>query len=297
MKFLYSKILYPLLFLFFRLFARLPFFWIYLVSDFVFVTLYYIVGYRKEVVFENLRNSFPQKSEKEIKSIAKKYYSHLADTMVETIKIAGMTAEDFEKRVKVNNVALLNQLYDEGRSVVMFCAHYGNWEWVLFIPKMLKHTILPIYKPLSNPYTDAYFTKLRSKFGGIPTPMNETLRTLVNYKRQNKPTIIWLAADQVPALEGAYWTEFFHQDTPFFMGGEKIARKMLQVAVFMSIRKIGRGYYEMDLELMERQPEDLPEGGLILQYINKLEKLIREEPAYWLWSHKRWKHKRMITKK
>lgn len=297
MKFLYSKILYPLLFLFFRLFAKLPFFLVYLFADFIFVILYYIAGYRKKVVFENLRNSFPEKSEKEIKTIAKKYYLHLADTMVETIKIADMTLTDFEKRVKVNNVALLNQLYDEGKSAVMFCSHYGNWEWVLFIPTMLKHSILPIYKPLSNPYTDQYFTKLRSKFGGLPTPMNETLRALVNYKKQNKLTVIWLAADQVPALEGAYWTEFLHQDTPFFMGGEKIAKKMQQVAVFMSIRKTGRGYYQMDLALMERHPETLPESVLTQQYIAKLEALIQEEPAFWLWSHKRWKHKRAAMPK
>lgn len=284
--------LYKLLFLFFSLFAKLPFFLLYLIADFLFVIIYYVVGYRKKVVFENLAKSFPEKSIEERKIIAKKYYLHLVDTMVETIKIAGMSSEDMQKRVTVHNLALFNQLYDEGKSVVTFCAHYGNWEWILFMPQMVKHTILPIYKPLSNPYTDAYFTKMRSKFGGIPTPMNETLRTLVKYKKENRLTVIWLAADQTPAVEGAYWTTFLNQDTPFYTGGEKIAKKMQQAAVFMYIRKVARGKYVMDFVLMEKHPEALADNALTQQYITMLENLIREEPAYWLWSHKRWKHSR-----
>jgi KDO2-lipid IV(A) lauroyltransferase len=286
------KFLYRLLFFFFRLFAKLPFFLIYGVADFLFFVIYYIVGYRKKVVFENLANSFPEKSPKERKTIAKKYYLHLVDTMVETIKTAEMSFEDLQKRVTVNNIEIFNQLYDEGRSAVAFCAHYGNWEWILFMPKMVKHTILPIYKPLSNPYTDAYFTKMRSKFGGIPTPMNETLRTLIKYKKENKLTVVWLAADQAPAVEGAYWTIFLNQDTPFYTGGEKIAKRMKQAAVFMFIRKTARGKYVMDFELMEKYPENLADNALTQQYTMMLENLIREEPAYWLWSHRRWKHSR-----
>ena len=279
--------LYKLLFLFFKLFAKLPFWFIYLFADILFIIIYYIVGYRKKVTFENLAKSFPEKSPKERKIIAKKYYLHLVDTMVETIKIAGMSFEDLQKRVTVN-IEIFNQLYEEGKSVVAFCAHYGNWEWILFMPKMAKHTVLPIYKPLSNPYTDAYFTKMRSKFGGIPTPMNETLRTLIKYKL----TVLWLAADQTPAVEGAYWATFLNQDTPFYMGGEKIAKKMQQAAVFMYIRKTGRGKYVMDFELMAKNPENLADGVLTQQYITLLENLIKEEPAYWLWSHRRWKHSR-----
>jgi len=278
--------------LFFRLFAKLPFVLLYLVADFLFVIIYYIIGYRKKVVFENLAKSFPEKSAKEIKVIAKKYYLHLVDTVVETIKVAGMSFEDLQKRVKVENIALLNQLYDEGKSVVVFCSHYGNWEWVLFIPKLAKHTVLPIYKPLSNPYTDAYFTKMRSRFGGIPTPMHATLKTLISYKKQSKLTVTWLAADQTPAVEGAYWAAFLNQDTAFYTGGEKIARKLQQAAVFMYIRKTARGKYTMDFEMMNKNPETLPENALTQQYVTLLENLIREEPAYWLWSHRRWKHAR-----
>ncbi|TAH21929.1 MAG: hypothetical protein EAZ08_02010 [Cytophagales bacterium] len=283
---------YKLLFLFFRLFAKLPFFFIYIVADFLFIIIYYVAGYRKKVVFENLTNSFPEKSSEEITGIAKKYFHHLVDTIVETIKTVGMSFEDLQKRVKVENIELFEQLYGEGKSVVVFCSHYGNWEWILFMAKMVKHTVLPIYKPLSNPYTDAYFTKTRSRFGGIPTPMHETLRTLLSYKKENKLTITWLAADQTPAVEGAYWANFLNQDTAFYSGGEKIAKKLKQAAVFMSIRKTGRGKYTMDFELMEANPENLSDGTLTQRYIYLLENLIKEEPAYWLWSHRRWKHKR-----
>lgn len=286
------SIFYNLLFASFELFAKLPFAVIYLISDIIYLIVYQIVGYRKEVVFTNLKNSFPEKSEREIKAIAKRFYRHLADTLVETIKIAGMDFEDFQHRVSIKNIELLQQLYDEGKSVVMFCSHYGNWEWVLFICKMLKHKVLPIYQPLNNPYSDTYFRTLRAKFGGIPTPMSETLRALLNYKKQNQLTIVWLAADQTPAVEGAYWAKFLHQDTPFYTGGEKIAKKLQQPAVFMYIKKTGRGYYEMGFELMEKHPENLPENALTQQYVTILEKTIQEEPAYWLWSHKRWKHKR-----
>ena len=290
-----TRIFYKILYASFGLFAKLPFAAIYFISDCIDFLVYRIFKYRKEVIFSNLKNSFPEKSEAEIKQIAKKFYAHLADTLVETIKIAGMDITDFQQRVVVKNTELLNNFYEEGKSVVIFCAHYGNWEWVLFICKMLKHTVLPIYQPLNNPYSDAYFYRLRAKFGGVPTPMQETLRALLHYKKQKQPTVLWLAADQTPAPENAYWTTFLNQDTAFYMGGEKIAKKMHQPAVFMFIKKIARGKYEMGFKLMEEQPENLLEGMLTQQYVDILEQTIQEEPAYWLWSHKRWKHQR--TKK
>ncbi|GAB4479147.1 MAG: acetyltransferase [Thermoflexibacter sp.] len=272
--------------------AKTPLSVLYWLSDFLFLVIYYLVGYRKKVVFENLKNSFPDKSSQEITYITKKFYKHFCDLLVESIKTSAMTFENFQKQIVVKNTELLNQLYEEGRSVVVYCSHYGNWEWVLFIPQMLKHIVLPVYHPLTNPYSDAYFVKLRGKFGGVPTPMKETLRVLIDYKQKNIPTIVWLAADQSPAVEGAYWTEFLNQDTPFYTGPEKIAKKLNQVAVFMYIKKTGRGKYEMGFELMEKEPKNLPHGVLTQQYVDILEKTIQEEPAYWLWSHKRWKHKR-----
>jgi Kdo2-lipid IVA lauroyltransferase/acyltransferase len=288
-----NRIFYQVLYASFGLFAKIPFAIVYFISDLVYFLVYHAIGYRKKVVLQNLQNSFPEKSELEIKKIAKKFYIHFADTLLETIKIAGMNMEDFQKRVTVKNTELLNQLYDEGKSVVIFCAHYGNWEWVLFICKMLKHTVLPIYQPLNNPYSDAYFCNLRAKFGGVPTPMQETLRALLTYKKQQQPTALWLAADQTPAPESAYWTSFLHQDTPFYTGGEKIAKKFQQPAVFMYIKKTGRGRYEMSFELMEKNPENLLEGALTQQYVDRLEETIKNEPAYWLWSHRRWKHQKI----
>ncbi|MCU0391242.1 MAG: lysophospholipid acyltransferase family protein [Thermoflexibacter sp.] len=286
------KWIYATLFGLLNIIAKLPFGFLYAVSDILFVLIFYLVGYRKKVVFENLTNSFPDKSKEEIQEIAKKFYAHFCDLLVESIKTSAMTFEDFQRRITVKNTELLNQLYEEGKSVVMYCAHYGNWEWVLFIPQMLKHIVLPVYHPLKNPYSDAYFVKLRGKFGGIPTQMSDTLRTLVAYKQKHIPTIIWLAADQSPAVEGAYWTEFLYQDTPFYMGPEKIAKKLQQAVVFMYINKVGRGKYEMGFELMEKDPQSIPNGAITQKYVSILEKTIRELPEYWLWSHKRWKHTR-----
>lgn len=278
---------------FFLFLSRLPFGLLYLLADVLFFVAYYIIGYRKTVVLDNLQKSFPEKSEKEIKQIQKKFYRHLANLIIEVLKTLGMSTEEMKKRAKMVNPELLANPLKEGKSIIVLTAHQGNWEWLLCSASFqLPALVLAVYKPLSNDFFDKLMKKVRARFKTTVVPMNSVLRKIVEHKKEAK--ILAMVADQSPAGdEKNYWTDFLHQDTAFFVGGEKIATRMEYAVYFAKMTKIKRGYYEISFEEIALPPfQDLEENTVIASYAQKLEKQIQAQPPTWLWSHKRWKHKR-----
>ncbi|MFW5820506.1 MAG: lysophospholipid acyltransferase family protein [Bacteroidota bacterium] len=282
-------------FLFFslvRLLSLLPFTVIlYGLSSILYPIIYYIVPYRKKIVFHNLRNSFPGKSDKEIKEIASAFYKHLCDSFIESTVFGFKPKKELIKRFTVKNPELCEELYKKKKSISLMMAHYGNWEWAAIIPEHIPHVTLPIYKPLKNKYFDRYVRKNRERFGARTVPMEKILKTLIQYEKKNVPTMTFFLADQRPLMAKIqYWTTFLNQDTPVVMGPEKIARHFNHAVLFLKIKKVKRGYYEAEFVKIAEEARSLEKYEIIEQYHSYLEKSIKEEPAYWLWTHKRWKH-------
>lgn len=277
--------------IFLYLLSLLPFRLLYLLADVFALILFYVAGYRKKVVFNNLRNAFPEKSEQEIHSIARKFYTHLSDLLVESIKMLSITKKDIDRRIKILNPELIDGYYSEGKSLLAVGTHYGNWEWGgLALSNMQKHKILGIYKPLSNKKADQLIKRMRSRFGTIPVPMNAALRKIVEYKDQL--TITVLISDQTPAKNDVnHWVSFLNQQTPVFLGIEKLARQTGYPVIYCDMQKVKRGYFTIRLLPVSNEPGKTAEHELTEKHVRMLEEIIRKKPEYWLWSHRRWKHK------
>lgn len=272
-----------------------PFPVFYLLSDFVFFILYYVIGYRKKVVVQNLQRSFPEKSPEEIQRISRKFYRYLCDLFLETFKTLTITKKNALKHCYLNNEArvLFEKYHAQKKSVIIVMGHYGNWEWAgnaysLQCPQQL----YVIYHPLSNKYFNSLIRKIRMRFGTKLYAMNDTFKEMV--KNRNEVNATAFIADQTPAPENAYWTNFLNQDTPVFWGTEKIAKKMNFPVIYVTIKRHKRGRYEVFAETLFENPRDTKDGEISEAHTRRLEKDIKEKPETWLWSHRRWKHVRPV---
>lgn len=279
------------------LISLLPLSILYFFSWLLYIALYYISRYRRNVVKKNLNLSFPEKDNKEIKNLSKKFYKHLADMFIEGIKLKHMSEKQLHLRFNLLNPELLNLYAEKGRSAIAALGHYGNWEWIIGLQSKLDYKVLTVYKPLHNPYFDKFFLNIRTQYGMSIIPMSSTLRTIITNRKKGISTLTALVADQTPPKsEIQYWTNFLNQDTPVYMGIEKLARKFDMVVFFFKIKKIKRGYYTVEAELITDDANNMKEYELTNKHIKQLEKHILEQPEYWLWSHRRWKHKRTEDK-
>jgi KDO2-lipid IV(A) lauroyltransferase len=266
---------------------------LYFVSDLFFLVLYYFPSYRRDVVAMNLKNSFPEKSPAELKSIAKKFYRHLADIFVETLYVTHMSLDEQRKRFTYTNLEIMDKLREEKRDVIAVLGHYNNWEWPTLLPFYLKFKTIIIYRPLQNEYFDRYIRKQRSKNGIVLTPTSMVIRELLTNRKNNINTVSVFLTDQTPAVtEIRYWTTFLNQDTAVYTGAEKIASRYDMAVVFFNVQKIKRGFYNLRIELLLDHTAHLSENEITEAHIKRLEEIIRDKPEYWLWSHRRWKHKR-----
>lgn len=266
---------------------------LYLISDFIFIFLYYFPGYRKKVVRTNLVNSFPEKNINEIKAIEKKFYHYLCDTFIETFKLVHMSNKQLLKRMHNSNPELLYRLYDENRDIALVLGHYGNWEWLCILPLTTKHRSVTIYKPLHNKYFDRFLNNLRSRNKMVASPMSGIVREIIKLRSNKVRALYAFVADQTPPFgEIRYWTKFLNQDTPVYLGLEKIATKYDMAVVFLNIQKIKRGYYKFSTELLFEHTNGLPERAITEAHVKRLEEIIKERPEQWLWSHRRWKYSR-----
>ncbi|MES2731140.1 MAG: lysophospholipid acyltransferase family protein [Bacteroidota bacterium] len=281
------------MFLFKRI-AGLPFGVLYLLADGLYLLFFYLISYRKKVIIQNLRRSFPEKNDREIGQLTKDFYRNLADIMVETVKALTISQQEMHRRVQLVHPEIPRQYVQNGQPVLLLTSHQCNWEWVLLGGSGLNMPIDAIYKPLHNAFFDRLMLSIRTRFGAYAIPIQRTLREVV--RRKDLPRGIATVADQMPDAEHAYWTTFLHQDTGFFTGTERIARSMNYPVVFVEVRRVKRGFYALVFSKMAEPPYDtLPPNTITERYVQQMERAIRANPADWLWSHKRWKHKRVFT--
>jgi KDO2-lipid IV(A) lauroyltransferase len=274
----------------------IPFRLLYLFSDCTFFLVYFVIGYRKEVVFNNLRNSFPEKSEKEIEILARKFYHYLCDILVESVKAFSMKEMDVVKRYEYENVEILDELYRQGKSVIGVGGHYSNWEWAgIASGTQVRHKPVGFYKPLSNKPVDDFVQKTRVRGRSILASITNT--SSVFNKDYGEPAIFYMVADQSPSSARlAYWMKFLNQDTAVLHGPEKYARLYNLPVVFAAPRKIKRGYYKVKFILLIEDPSTTAPGEITLKYMNTLEQIILDRPEFYLWSHRRWKLRRDLSK-
>ena len=264
---------------------------LYLISDFLYLLAYHVVAYRKKVVFDNLKKAFPDYSEPEIRKIARKFYHHLCDTMLESAVSHFYSESKALKRISYKNLELYDELHASGKQIIAVLGHYGNWEYLMTLSLVTQYPFVAVYKPLKNKYFDRMVTQNRTRFGGIVTPMEQIFRKLLELKVKKIPVITLNLSDQSPMRHQIqYWTKFMGVDTPVYLGSEKLALKMDAAVVFLKIRKTGRGRYEVETELICKDPKKMGVHEITERHVGILEDLIREEPGYWLWSHRRWKH-------
>ena len=276
------------------LLALLPFSVLFVLSDCLYVILRFVIGYRKQVVRTNLRNSFPEKSKEELLEIERKFYHYLGDYLIGEVKLLRMSEEEIKQHMVYDNVdELVERITEKG--VALMVPHYGNFEWLinlkLFVPKEIE--IIHIYKPLRNTYIDAMLKNARARFGGINVAKHATARTLLKMHREGVSFGVGFITDQSPnKTEAKYWTTFLNQDTVFMDGAEKLAKMLDMSVMYSDIHFDRRGYWHVHFDVISDNPMDTGDGEITEAFARKLEQTIRRDPAYWFWSHKRWKIKR-----
>lgn len=275
-----------------KLKSLLPFSILYVLSDFIYLIVYYLIGYRKNVVRENLKRSFPGKTDRELLATEKKFYHHLCDLLFESIKMATISKEEMSRRMKILNYEPLLKHYDENKSVLLITSHYGNWEWTssfsMYLPA--DKPMYQVYKQQKNKLFDRLIYNLRIRFGSVNVEVNELFDVLSSLKQQGKMGMIGLISDQSPSRKGIkYQSQFLNQRTPVITGTEIIAKKYDFPVYFVQIRRVKRGYYTCNPVPICLHPQESGKFEITEKYIRLLEQEIMAEPAYWLWSHRRWK--------
>jgi KDO2-lipid IV(A) lauroyltransferase len=288
-----SVIIYYLSLPFIYLLSIIPFPLLYLISDGFYLLIYYVFGYRKKVVFANLKNSFPEKTTTELIVLQKKFYRYFCDLFLETFKTLTISPKKMLDHCSLDPGAklLFDQLAEAHKSLIVVMGHQGNWEWGgNTFSLCCKHQLYVIYHPLANKNFDGLICRMRQRFGGRLIPMKQTFREIVNNRKELTATAF--IADQSPNPATAYWMKFLNQDTPVFIGTEKIAQKVNYPIVYVSVKRLTRGYYTVLAELLQTPPYLVNEGDITQKHTKKLESDILAQPETWLWVHKRWKHKR-----
>ncbi len=272
------------------LLSILPFRILFMLSDMLFPVVYYLIGYRKKIVMENLRNSFPEKTEKEIHAIAKKFYKHFIDVIFEILKMRTISPRALRQRISYSNPELLQKYFDQNKGVISLSAHFNNWEWTCGCSKWGPHQSVVIYKPLHNRHFDRFMKKTRERHGLEMIPMRETFRRVVLDQREGNLTLYGLIYDQSPIYEETqHWLNFLNQHTAVLTGAEKLAVKTGLPAVYYSMRKIKRGRYIIDLIPVSEDHSGKQKYEITEAFYRIMEEKIRENPEYWLWTHRRWK--------
>jgi Kdo2-lipid IVA lauroyltransferase/acyltransferase len=288
-------VIYYILYSIVWLFTWLPLPVLYLFSDISYPVVYYVVGYRKKVVRTNLSNSFPSKSRKELRAIERKFYRFFCDLFVETMYEMHIGEKEMRKRMTYGNVESIIEQYALNKSVMIMTAHYGNWEWTLGFPLFMTgdHRSNPIYKRLRNKRFDKLIYSLRAKYGAELIEKRDLLRVMFRLQKEKKQGNFWMISDQTPnAFSIHYWTRFLNQDTPVVVGTEQLSKKFDYPVFYAEITCIKRGYYHCNFVPVTLEPNKTGEFEISEKYMQLVEKTIEANPQYWLWSHRRWKHKR-----
>jgi KDO2-lipid IV(A) lauroyltransferase len=258
----------------------------------MYIIIYRLLGYRTSVVRKNLKNSFPEKSDNEIDLIESGFYRHLCDLIIESIRLFSISEKELRKRFKIINPEILDQLYVKGKSIILVGGHYNNWELAAKgFDLVSPHQAVGIYTPLRDKFFEKKLNSSRTQYGVEIVSRSNTPRSFINNKDRLTMTIF--GADQSPTgANRIHWMEFLNQETAVFLGTESFAVKYNYPVVFIRINKSKRGCYEGILEVLSENPSETAPGEITELQTKSLEKVIKEQPQYWLWSHKRWKRNR-----
>jgi len=289
MQLLIFKIIYSFLWLI----SKLPWPLFYLLSDFVYFILYRVVRYRRDVVTNNLKLAFPEKTFEEIKSIRKKFYSHMCDMFLEMVKSISISHEETQRRYKYKNLEVLQKLEAEDKSIIILAAHYANYEWGNSLELLTNNTIVGVYKPIKNKYFDAFARKIRGRFGSEIVSNKKLMRYAISKERDDKGNRIYgLVGDQSPSSSKRdnVIIPFMGHDVPAFVGGEFLAKKLDMAITYHKTTKIKRGFYEAEVVLISDDLSGCNNHEATRTYYKMLEDQIQKNPEYYLWTHKRWKH-------
>jgi KDO2-lipid IV(A) lauroyltransferase len=273
-----------------RLISKLPFGALYALSDFLFFITYYVIGYRSKMVSKNLRQSFPEKDEKELKKIRKQFYKNLADYGVETLKLLTLSEQQLRKRMVYRNPEAVNEFISHGQSVLLLSSHQFNWEWLLAAGCFsLPMKIDFVYQPQGSEFFNRFSLLTRSRFGGYGILRSNVAREVI--KRKDILRGIAIVADQFPGHENdkKYWTTFLNQRTAFFQSINQLAILTQYPAFYAAVKRVKRGYYEVELIKISQPPYDRDTFHIVDQYARATEEVINKYPVGWLWSHNRWK--------
>ena len=286
MKFLTFILLYPLVWLL----SLFPMRLLYILSDVLFGLFYHIIGYRKEVVLDNLKLAFPEKDLDELKKIRKKFFKHFTDLFVESAKAFTMSEKNIKKRFVYRNPELINDLHKKGRSIALTGAHQANWEWSIGMPLWLDIECFAAYTKIRNKYFEKIVKDSRTKFGFTGYKTNNTIGAMKSNFNNKKIGLYLLLSDQSPRVHKThYWSEFMGIKVPIHTGAEMLAKRFDMAVVNYSIKKVKRGYFEVTFETITETPKEFKDYEITDKYLAITERNIREQPEYYLWSHKRFK--------
>ena len=282
-------LIYPIIWLI----SILPFRLLYIFSDIICVLVYNIIGYRKNVVRQNIAMALPHLSERERLTIEKKFYHHLCDIFLEMIKTMTISRKEIEKRYVFTNLDVYLDLEKKGKSISLLCAHYASYEWAVSMNYHITFEGYGIYKKINNTYFDKLVKDIRSKFNATLITTRETIPTIEKNIKTNHLGVYGLASDQSPQASKAYhWSQFMGIETPVHTGAEMLAKRFDMNVIFLRTKKIKRGYYEATFELMADNPKEVSNYEISDDFMRRVEKQILEAPEFYLWTHKRWKHKK-----
>ena len=290
MQFIIYILVYPIIWVI----SKFPFWLLYGVSDFLYLLVYRIFGYRKKVVEANLKLVFPEKQPSEIKAITNKFYHHLCDMIVESIKSLSISEKELKKRFTFTNIELIKALENNRRSIALMVGHYGSWEWIFILQSYISHKGYAIYKPLANKYFDRLVKKIRAKHNSHLISTKEAFKVINEANQEGQLTINGFAADQSPKLnKPRYRSEFMGINVPMFTGAETMAKQLNLVVLFLDVQKIKRGYYQTTFSYIAKDAKAFKDFEITDKYYRILEDQIRKAPEYYLWTHKRWKHRKV----
>jgi KDO2-lipid IV(A) lauroyltransferase len=270
----------------------LPFFILHLLSDLIFLLVYYVIGYRKEVVVNNLKLAFPEKKEKELQKIHKKFFKHFIDIFIEMAKSFTISEKELNKRYKYLNPEVLKEAEALNKSIILMGSHYGNWEWIINFPKVASFKTIAAYTRLTNPHYDNLIRKNRNRFGGEFIQSSKTIKKILENKQKNILSVYGLLSDQSPSIHKThYWAPFLNVKVPIHTGAEMLAKKHDFTVLYMSVTKTKRSHYEVSFKILSKNPKEAPDYTITDQFLALTEKQIRKQPEYYFWTHKRFKHK------
>lgn len=288
-----KNIAYYILFGVWYVVSLLPMWFLHAVSSIVSIILFHVIRYRRRVVHENIKSSFPKLSPRKRWMIERRFYTHFCDLMVESVKFFSISEWNMKRRMRFKGIELLEESFRNGRSCGVYLGHYGNWEWISSMPLWVNPDLClctQLYHQLENYVTDQLILYTRRRFGGVNIEVNQSIKDMVRYRNEGRPILVGFIADQTPYWDNIYyWNDFLNHETPWFTGAERIMQKLDMDVYYLDVRRIRRGFYVAEYKRITTTPNSNEQFWLTDQYAKMLEHTIMRAPSYWLWSHRRWK--------